>query len=98
MNEMGRELLFGRLVKDMKEILSITSVKEWVNMFTKLDQNIKANFQLIKSMEKESLNLRNRTNFMNLFTKESSKMMSSMGMVIINMRMETFMRASLKTD
>ena len=49
-------------------------------------------------MEKESLNLRNRTNFMNLFTKESSKMMSSMGMVIINMRMETFMRASLKTD
>lgn len=98
MNEMGRELLFGRLVKDMKEILSITSVKEWVNIFTKLDQNIKANFQLIKSMEKESLNLRNRTNFMNLFTRANSKMMSSMGMVIINMRMETFMRASLKTD
>ena len=44
MNEMGRELLFGHLVKDMKEILSITSVKEWVNMFTKLGQNIKANF------------------------------------------------------
>lgn len=98
MNEMGREQLFGRLVKDMKEILLIISVKEWVNIFTKMDQNIKANFQLIKSMEKESLNLRNRTNFMSLLTRVNSKMMSSMGMVIINMRMEIFMKDSLKTD
>ena len=44
MNEMGRGLLFGRLVKDMKEILLTTSVKGWVNIFIKLDQNIKANF------------------------------------------------------
>lgn len=98
MNEMGREQLFGRLVKDMKEILLIISVKEWVNIFTKMDQNIKANFQLIKSMEKESLNLRNRTNFMSLLTRVNSKMMNSMGMVIINMRMEIFMKDSLKTD
>ena len=82
----------------MKEILLIISVKEWVNIFTKMDQNIKANFLLIKSMEKESLNLRNRTNFMSLLTRVNSKMMSSMGMVIINMRMEIFMKDSLKTD
>ena len=41
---MGREWLFGHLVKDMKEILLVTSVKEWVNIFTKVDQNIKVNF------------------------------------------------------
>lgn len=82
----------------MKEILLATSVKEWVNIFTKVDQNIKANFWLIKSMEKESLNLRNRTNFINLFIKVSSKMMSLTGMDIINMRMEIFMKVNLKTD
>ena len=49
-------------------------------------------------MEKEGLNLRSRTNFMNLFIKASSKMMSSTGMDIINMRMEIFMKVSLKTD
>ena len=44
MNEMGREWLFGHLAKDMKEILLVTSVKEWVNIFIKVDQNIKVNF------------------------------------------------------